>query len=373
MFRNSLTFGRISGIELKAHWSVLVIFGLIAAHLGFGVFPQWHPEWSVPMTATVALGAAIIFFASLLLHELAHAFAARGYGLEVGDITLFLFGGVSDIESEPESALSEAVIAGVGPLASLVIGISMIAVAAGSIGNPEQLQTDPEAFLSSLGPLMTILLWVGPINLLLAVFNLIPAFPLDGGRIVRAAMWGISGNLKTATRWAATLSRAMSWGFIGVGIAMAFGVHVPLFGSGLVGGLWLALIGWFIGQSAKASLMMNRMSDALEGVTTGEVATEDVATVTSDTPLQQVAQNYLRGSAGETVLVRDGDRFTGIVGLGDIKQVPRDQWTSTTVGQVMTRADSVETVSADTPAFDAFKRLGRARTSQLPVVDSEGA
>ena len=372
MFRGSLNLGKPFGIRLRAHWSLLIIFLLIAAHLGFGVLPNWHPDWSGPMIAAVAVGAALIFFASIALHELAHALTARLYGLEVGDITLFLFGGVSNIESEPRTPLSEAVIAIVGPIASIVIGASMLGIAAFTVRDLGLIETDPEAYLASIGPFTTVLLWVGPINLLLAIFNMIPAFPLDGGRVLRAILWGATNDLTRATRWATGVSIGLSWVLIGTGLLMALGFAVPFLGAGLVGGLWLAVIGWFIGQSARASLVAQELSSSLEGVQAGDLASRDVPTVTPDTPIELVVKRYVSGGVDDPLLVRDGQTVVGVVHIDDVQAIPRSDWSQLTAGDVMREFQPDDTIRPEDPAYEAFRKISRHNARELPVVGEDG-
>lgn len=370
MLGKSLSLGRYFGFQLKAHWSLLIIFALIATHIGFAVLPEWHPDWSIGLTAGVAIAASIVFFASIAIHEFAHAIAARGYGLEVSSITLFIFGGVSNIETEPNSPGSEAVIAIVGPLTSFVLGVAMLGLTGFLVPDLQAIQDDPLQFLGSLGPLTTILLWAGPVNLILAIFNMIPAFPMDGGRVLRSIVWGFVGEIEKATVIAATFSRFFSWAFIGVGVAMIFGVQIPLFGSGLINGLWIAVIGWFIGRAAKSTVIMQQMRNALEGVSSRAVASEDVHTVDASSRLQQVVDDYVGGKAGDRVLVEEGGRLVGVLKIDDVKSVQREQWSETEVRAVMSAREEVETLDADTDAFDAFKEMQKRGAPEIPITGS---
>jgi Zn-dependent protease len=233
---------RVLGIRIVVDWSVLVIFALVAANLGLGVFPSWHPTWSAGLVWGLAIAAALLFFASILVHELSHAIVARLFGIPVQRITLFVFGGMAHMEREPSSPRAELAIAAAGPIASLTIGAAATLLASGSMGKVE----DPTSALRSLGPGTTLLLWLGPINLVLGLFNLIPGFPLDGGRMLRAALWAITKNLRTATRWATRVGIAVAWVIIAIGITV-------LLSGGVLEGLWLGLIGWFLSSAARAS------------------------------------------------------------------------------------------------------------------------
>ena len=236
--RNSLKIGQIFGIEIDVDWSWLFIFFLIAWGLG-STFAQIHPGWGSGLVWFTAIAAALLFFVSVLLHELAHSLVALSQGVPVRSITLFLFGGVSDIQREPPSPRAEFLITIVGPITSFVIGVVLLLLA-GVSANPVATMAGSSNALIGLSPQATGLLWLGSINILLAIFNLIPGFPLDGGRVLRSILWAITGNLRRATRWASAAGQLVAWLFIFAGIMMVFGAQIPLLGSGLINGLWLA-------------------------------------------------------------------------------------------------------------------------------------
>jgi Zn-dependent protease len=366
MLRESVNLGRLFGISIKLNWSVLVIFGLIVVNLAVGVFPSWHPEWSPLLLWSVSLAAALIFFLSLLAHELAHSLTAQAFGLPVSSITLFLFGGVSDIQEEPDTPWREIVIAGVGPLMSLVLGVLFLWLfyAISSIGGVDQ---HMEA-LANLGPVASVLAWVGPINILLAAFNMIPALPLDGGRVFRAALWRLTGDLKKATRWSATLARVISWTLVGVGVAMVFGIEVPILGSGLVGGIWLAVIGWFLGRSAMASYTQLLLEEALEGVQVSRLVRDSTQTVPSTISVDQLVDDYFIGSDSQSYPVVDGTRYRGMVHFSDIHEVDQDDWPNTPVDAILTPADETTTAELHEDASDVLKQMLRHSLEQVPVV-----
>src|SRR5580698_3173675 len=241
--------GRIFGIDLRVDYSWVFIFVVMTWNL-CSVFAHWHPQWLGIEQALVGATASLLFFGCVLLHELAHSAMAMRFGLPVRSITLFLFGGVSNIEQEPASPQVEFWTAVVGPLTSLVIGLIFLACGAAVTDVPMHDPVSVQSSMSALGPIATLLLWLGPINVVIGIFNLIPAFPLDGGRVLRAALWRSSGKVGEATLRACAIGQAIGWGFIVLGIAMSFGLNVPFFGSGLVAGMWLAFIGWFIRAGA---------------------------------------------------------------------------------------------------------------------------
>src|SRR5262249_25123012 len=234
--------GRIFGINIHIDASWILIFLLVTWSLASGLLPAWHPGWSVVMRWALALVAATLFFISILLHELSHSIVAKAYGLPVRRITLFLFGGVSNIEREPPTPKTEFLMAVVGPITSILLGMIFLALAAFSAATSNITGQDPQAVARPFGPATTFLAWLGPINILLGLFNLIPGFPLDGGRILRAALWSATKDLRKATAWAAGVGRLTGWMFIAAGVAMALGARLPFFGTGLISGLWLIFI-----------------------------------------------------------------------------------------------------------------------------------
>src|SRR5688572_21416840 len=221
--RKGFRLGSVSGIELRIDWSLAIIFVLIVSMLGGGLFPAWHPEWSAAHSWATAFAAALLFFASVLVHELSHALTGRAHGIPVKRITLFVFGGMAQLEREPHEWRAELWMAIVGPLTSLVLGIAFLVGAESLMGDVQVDPTQPAALLAQLGTAPTLLLWLGQVNIVLALFNLVPAFPLDGGRVLRAALWGATGDLLKATRWASSLGQAFAWVLIAAGHAMILG------------------------------------------------------------------------------------------------------------------------------------------------------
>jgi Zn-dependent protease len=245
-------FGRIAGIEIRLDASVLVIALLVAFNLATGLLPAWHPGWSAPLIWVVALCAALLFFASILAHELSHAFVGRHYGIPVRRITLFIFGGMAELEREPDRPKVELLTALAGPALSIALGV--VATLAGAwLGSAELGRTPDTDDLHRLGPIATLLLWLGPVNVMLGLFNLVPGFPLDGGRVLRAVLWWKMKRLDKATRWAARGGQAVAALLVICGIVMMFGYRVPLLGRGFGQGLWLVLIGWFLNSAAVRS------------------------------------------------------------------------------------------------------------------------
>lgn len=364
--QSGFRIGRIFGISIRVDWSWFLIFLLVSWNLSF-VFGTVHPDWGIGQIWLIAVGAALLFFVSVLLHELAHALMARLQNIPVRNITLFLFGGVSNIEREPPSPRAEFLITIVGPLMSLVLGILFTWLGMANAG-VFTVTGDPTQMVAQLDPLSTLLLWLGPINILLAVFNLIPGFPLDGGRILRSILWAITGNLRRATRWAAGVGQVVAWLFIITGVAMIFGVQVPIFGTGLIGGLWLAFIGWFLSSAATQSYQQVMVQDLLEGVPVGQIMRTNPPTVAQEASVRELVESYVMQTDDHAFPVVADGRFVGLVTLEDVRSLPRDAWDRTTVGQIMTPYAKLIVTTPNEDADEALRKLGARDVRQLPVV-----
>ncbi len=371
MFGTGFRVARIFGINIEVDWSWIFIFLLVTWDLAGAIFPSLHPGWSAALNWGLGILASLLFFASVLFHELAHSLVAIARGLPVRRITLFIFGGVSNIEKEPPSPLTEFLIAIVGPLTSIVLGIIFLALAGSSAGVATPFSSGASVLrIARLGPLPTMLLWLGPINIILGLFNLIPGFPLDGGRVLRSILWGISHNLRRATRWATVVSHVVAWAFIIAGIAMVFGIQIPFFGTGLISGLWLAFIGWFLNNAASQSYRQVVVSDMLEGVPVSRLMRADIPSVSPDTSVGDLVYNHIMGTDERSFPVINNGILAGLVCLEDVRKVPRDQWDTTRVSQIMTPADKLDMVSPNQDATDAFNRLAQKDINQMPVVQN---
>jgi len=249
-----IRIARLFGIDIKIDWSWLLILLLIVWNLT-SAFSQAHPEWEMLFSVGMGLIASILFFLSVLLHELAHSLVAKSQGIPVSDITLFLFGGVSNIREEPKSPGSEFAMAVMGPVASLVIGFSLFVLSGIGLRVENLRDLQIMQFLEELGAFRTIMVWIGSVNVILGLFNLVPGFPLDGGRVLHSIIWRMTGNLRKATQWASYIGQAIAWIMIMAGMAMIFGIRIPFFGQGLIDGVWLILIGWFLNNAAIHTLL----------------------------------------------------------------------------------------------------------------------
>lgn len=351
------------GIPISAAWSVLIIFLLVAGQLGMVALPMWHPEWSLVTTWGVALGAAVLFFISILLHELSHSVVARARGMKVEGITLFVFGGVSRIEGEAPSPKTEFLVAVVGPIMSLVIAIAGIAGAL-ALGADELAAATDENLaevLASLSPTATTLLWLGTMNFVLAAFNMVPGFPLDGGRVLRALLWWMTGSLEKATRWASRVGQGVAF------LLIAWGVGVLLQGY-LLGGLWRILIGWFLNNAAKASYRQMRVNQVLGEVPVARLMQREPATVNAQASIGELVRAVLRTDQRALPVV-DGQELRGLVSLEDVKRVPESQWDDTPVDRIMIPARDLSSLSEEMPAQEALKLL--SEQEQLPVLKGQ--
>lgn len=366
--RNGLSLGKIFGIKVYVDWSWIFIFLLVTSELALDVFPALHPQWGAALYWGTAVVAGLLFFASVLAHELAHSIVARANGIPVSNITLFLFGGVSNIQREPQSPRIEFVMAIVGPLTSIILGIIFLLISGAITVGLDAMRGNLPSSLTALDPLSTLLLWLGPVNIVLGIFNLVPGFPLDGGRVLRSILWAATNNLRRATRWASWVGQTIAWVFIAAGIAMVFGVTVPFFGTGLIGGLWLAFIGWFLNNAAMQSYQHVVVEDLLGGVPVSQLMRANAPTVPPNIPVSSLVHDHIMGTDERAFPVIDNDRLVGIVCVEDVRKAPREQWDSTTVSQIMTPESQLVVAAPRQDAGEALNVLASRDVNQLPVV-----
>ncbi len=360
--------GKIFGINIHIDWSWLLIFGLVSWSLA-STFGQMHTEWTTFTQWGIALSAALLFFMSVLAHELAHSLVARARGVPVRNITLFMFGGVSNIQREPTSPLGELLITIVGPLTSFLLGAVFLILGSGSIAIANINVVNANAMLSQLGPVSTILIWLGSINILVGLFNLIPGFPLDGGRIVRSILWGITDDLHKATRWASWMGQAVAWALIFAGMSMLFGAQIPLLGSGFINGIWLIFIGWFLQSAAVQSYRKVVVQDILEDVPVKQMMYTDVPVVHANLSVQTLIDNYIMQSDNRAFIVLDDDKMLGLVTIEDVRKVAPESRNTMLIRNVMTPSQKMVVVAPEEEAAEAFERLQAKDIRQLPVVN----
>ncbi|EST36626.1 site-2 protease family protein [Streptomyces roseochromogenus] len=348
----TLSLGRIGGVRVGLHWSVLVIVALVTVALARGRFPDAHPGHPAIVYWALALLAAVVFLCSLLAHELAHAVVARRNGVQVDGITLWMLGGAARLHSEAPTPAAELRIAGVGPLTSLVAGGVLAGVAAGLDA------------LHTSGLVVEAFAWLAAINVLLAVFNALPAAPLDGGRLLRAFLWHRTGDRLRATRGASAAGRALGWFMVVTGFAAV------LFGRDL-SGLWPALIGWFLIGAATAEARQAEMRSALGGVPVSRVMTADPVTVPATATL---ADFLAEGPFGQyrhsafPVLAADGS-VAGVLTLRRVDATPPEARASTRADEVMRPLTDVVTAEPGEPVLDLLPRLETSPVRRALVLD----
>jgi Zn-dependent protease len=362
--------GQVAGIEVQIDWSLLIVFVLISTSLALGLFPAWHPDWSAALSWLVALTAAVLFFGSVLAHELSHALVGRMQGIAVRRITLFVFGGVAQLEREPHEWRAELWMAIVGPATSLALALVCLLAAAAFAGNVPIDMQDPQRVFAALGVLPTLLVWLGQVNLILALFNLVPGFPLDGGRVLRAVMWGLTGNLRRATRLASAAGQGFAWLLIGLGLSMMLGARVPFFGTGPIAGLWLAFIGWFLNNAALVSYRQLLVREALEDVPVSRLMLTRFAVVPPDMTVNALVQEHVLRSDQRAFPVLDRERLIGMVCLRDVHALDRAAWESTPVRDIMTPLERVTWVNPGQDALEALAVLAQKNVNQLPVIEN---
>lgn len=346
-----IKLGRIFGIEIGLHYSWVIIALLITLSLAEH-FRMNNPRWGETVIWTSAIVTGLLFFAAIVVHELSHALVARTRNLPVRSITLFALGGVAMIEKEAVDAKTEFWMGIAGPITSFLIGLLCLALAWALGWNPE---------VTAQTPPVAILMWLGVINIALAVFNMVPGFPLDGGRVLRAIIWWITGNAIRATAIAAQVGQIVAFGFIILGIFRFFS------GSGF-GGLWLAFIGWFLLDAARASYAQLMLTERLRGLRAKNVMTTDCPKIDGLANLQTFVDDHLLRSGRRCFVVEEQGRIVGIITPHEVKDVARAKWPYTTVDNAMRPLDQLHTISPDMEVNEVLERMTREDVNQLPVV-----
>lgn len=349
-----IRLGKVFGFEINIDWTWLLIFGLVVWSLANGYFPSIYPQFGLTINWIIGVLAALMLFASVLIHELGHSVVARSYGMQVKGITLFLFGGVSQTSDEPRSAKEEFWMAIVGPITSLALALifSMTGGAGVLFGWP--------------APLVAVLGYLAMINLLLGLFNLVPGFPLDGGRVLRSAIWGATGDLPLATRYASSIGQGFGY------LLMVFGfLRLITFGD-LVGGLWLVFIGWFLTGAARSSYQQLLTRQALSGISVEQVMTTDVPVVSSDISIRQFVDEHLlrHEYSCYPVVGTDSQTAVGVVGVEEVRSIPAAQWDTTPIGQIAHLIDDETQVGMGDDAWDALAKMAGNKVCRLLVMDN---
>jgi Zn-dependent protease/CBS domain-containing protein len=349
MERNSVYLFKVFGIPIRVHVSWLIIFALVTLSLATEYFPHVsHYQWPAATYWVVGVITSLLFFVSVLLHELAHSVVARWRGMKVRDIVLFIFGGVSELGEEPESAQTEFIMAFVGPLTSFVIsGVSLLIYwLTKSVNEPVSAGAH----------------YLSVINLFLGIFNLIPGFPLDGGRILRAIMWGISGDLQRSTRWASRLGSFIAYAFIFAGICwMAFL-------RDYFNGLWLIFIGWFLNNAAQSSYSNMLVKHVLIGHKASEIVHRNCPRVPPDQPMDALVNEYILAEGVRYLPVVEGERLLGAVTWQSVKALPPEQWSRMRASDAMIPVEQVKAIGPDCDLWSALGQMNSEAATQLAVV-----
>jgi Zn-dependent protease/CBS domain-containing protein len=349
MTRLNVPLGRILGIPIGLDYSWFVIFALLTWMLAGSYYPAAFGDWPPLLYWFMGAVTAVMLFVSVLLHELGHSVVAQRYGIPVRSITLFLFGGVARIGAETPSAMAEFLIAAAGPLVSLVLaGVCYAA----------------QPLVAGIEPLLGLAKYLVYINLALVLFNLIPGYPLDGGRVFRAVVWAITGNMNRATLIAANVGRFFAFLFIFTGVWQ-------MFSGNFGGGLWIAFIGWFLDNAASAQVQQVTSQGVLAGHKVSQAMSTDCTAVSADLTLQQLVDDHILASGHRCFLVKRGGSTVGLITLHRIKEVPRSEWATTTAVEVMLPISEAQRTDPDTELWAALQHMDRDGVNQLPITRNE--
>lgn len=348
MKNNTVKLVQIMGIPIGLDPSWFLVFALFTWILAVDYFPADFKQWTGLQYWSVAALTTIIFFLSVLLHELGHSIMALRYKLSVKSITLYIFGGISEITSEPTNATAEFVIAFAGPLTSLILaGIFYLL----------------ELMFKGVAPILAMTKYLALINGSLALFNLIPGFPLDGGRVFRAIVWGITKNLRRATEIAGLLGHAIAFLFILLGVWL-------LFQGNWINGLWIAFIGWFLENAVVGQVQQQRIHSLLSGHTVDQIMSRSCIMASADLTLQELVDQYILDQGQRCMVIMRGDQPAGLLTLRDIRQIPREHWGTTMASAIMTPMDKVKVTNPKVGLEQALAEMGKDGVNQLPVMEN---
>jgi len=346
----SIKLGKVFGIPITIHYTWFIVFALVTLSLATHYFPSRYPLWGNWVYWFMGVLTSLLFFLSVLVHELAHSLVSRIQGIPVERITLFLFGGVASIVKEAATPLGEFLMALAGPLSSLAIAFGFGAL--WLLGR----------FILKIQALAALSSYLGLINLSLAVFNLIPGFPLDGGRLLRSFVWGITGDYRRATHIAIGIGRAIAMLFIIGGLGWAISGH-------WLDGIWLAFIGWFLENAASQSYRQLITREALRGVKVGELMSRECPIVPPSLSLEELVYNYILPQSKRCFFVHDGEKMLGMITLHNLKRIPRERWAVTRVDNILTPLFNIIWVSAEEDALKVLEMMDEKDVNQMPVME----
>lgn len=346
MNNNSIHLGRIIGIPVGVDYSWFLVFVLFTWTFATGYYPAEFKNWSTVEYWAVGAVTAVMLFASVLLHEIGHSWVALQYKIPVRSITLYIFGGISQISAEPASALSEFWITIAGPIVSFALaGIFALLT----------------IIVSGFAPLLALVKYLAYINLILGVFNLIPGFPLDGGGVLMSIVWGATHNRHRALLIASAVGSFFAYLFIFYGV-------FQIFNGNLMNGIWIAFIGWFLISASRGQLIQERVKGLLSGHKASEAMSRNYTAIQSDTTLQYLVDDHILGGSRRSFIVEKGDEVVGLLTLHHLKDIPKDQWSTITAAQAMIPASQLKQIRLDTELWDAIEEMDRDGVNQLPVL-----
>ncbi len=345
MPRQAVPLGKIMGIPLGLDLSWFLVFALLTWTLAASYYPAEFGDWPAPLYWMMGALTAVMLFVSVVLHELGHSFLALRYGIPVRSITLFIFGGVAQIGAEPSKAAAEFVIAIAGPLVSLALAVVFTVL---------------KPVFAGIDPIWGLLKYLAFINFALVLFNVIPGFPLDGGRVFRAIVWGVTKDFRRATVVAASVGRFFGFVFIMIGVWQ-------MLAGNFGGGLWIAFIGWFLDSAASSQIHQMVFKDLLAGHTVSQAMSGHCAGVSGTLTLQQLVDEHILEGGRRCLLVLSGDETIGMITLHRVKEVPRGQWSTTEVAAVMLPLDGLKRLDPHTGLWTALEQMDRDGVNQLPV------
>jgi Zn-dependent protease len=345
--RNSIRVGRVAGIDIRVHSTWLIVFALVSWSLAQGYFPSAYPGWDTAAYWLAGVVSALALFASVLVHELAHSLVAQARGLRVRSITLFIFGGVSNLTAEATRPQDEFLISIVGPLSSFLLAAAFWAAGASALA--------PAA--STVGAVLGYLAFV---NLLLGAFNLVPGFPLDGGRVLRSIIWAATGSLRRATQIASFVGQGAGWALIFWGVSQALG-------GALLNGMWTAFVGWFLNGAAESARQEQALRESLRGVRVADLMDPRPVTASPQTSIHEFVFGHVLREGRRSLLVVEDGQLRGLVSITDAKEVPQEAWAGTPVARIMTPVP-LKTVPADAGLDTALRLLVEQSLNQVPVL-----
>jgi Zn-dependent protease/CBS domain-containing protein len=352
MFGKGLKLFTLFGFEVKVDLSWIIIAGLVTWSLAAGLFPYLYPHLTPETYWTMGGVGALGLFAAIIFHEFCHSLVARHYGMSMKGITLFIFGGVAEMGDEPPNAKTEFLMAAAGPLSSFFIAIVCYVVYVAGLQNHWPV------------PVNGVLRYLAYINALLAAFNLLPAFPLDGGRILRSILWGAKQNLRWATRVSSSIGSAFGIGLI------VLGVFQVITGN-FIGGLWMFLIGMFLRSAAQMSYQQLLVRTALEGEPVKRFMSAEVITAPDNITVEELVEDYIYKHHFAMFPVMRGDALAGCITTREVKEVPRDQWRTTTVGSLVNQCSTENTIAPDVDAVKALAKMNQTGNTRLLVLDQD--